>query len=406
MAIVIAAFSHQEVPINTEFMLNVSITGTGSNTEIRVKGELHNFYHRWNATDEQIEIRGSSDRIVYEAEFTITAGNKSRTGTFSVVPIAPVIVDPGDQIFVKGFPTKLDVTINNQVNAVKVSSDWIGLKASQGGVGVVIEGDIANEEVRFDSGDINIIAESPAGNDELNFNFEFGGIPVYVVDDGTNKVYLIGVDIFNLVITEIRNHNLPSGNSNPFAIARGNNKLYVADVSDDRIYHFPDNIQSGTPVASSFLLPTGNNTPQSLGYDPATDDLYCGDSADEQIYVFPAGTTESRATASRVFIIPQGVGSGGLAIDGDVIWTSLVNNLYSYSKNTANGATAVQIHTITNVYSENGNIDGLAVFGDYILCVNFNADRMYIVEKTAVNGDDTISIDLPSVITTPKGLTV
>lgn len=172
--ITIAPFSHQEIPLNTEFMLNVGITGEPE--EVRVRGDLHGFRGVWNPTVRQVEVRGIADRIVYDAPFTIHADSVQRDGTFSVVPIAPVIVDPGRQTFYKDDYNLLEVELQNQVNEAKVIADWVGLTYNPGENMAVIEGNVPDENFSFDDGDIELNVLSPVGTDELMIPFDIADI--------------------------------------------------------------------------------------------------------------------------------------------------------------------------------------------------------------------------------------
>ena len=370
MAIVIAAFSHQEVPINTEFMLNIGITGTGSNTEIRVKGELHKFYYRWNATDEQIEIRGSSDRIVYDAEFTITAGNQSRTGTFSVVPVAPVIVDPGDQTFFKGVDPELEIEINNQANKVVVKSDWIGLGYQPGGVGVKIIGEVWDEEFTVDDGILNIIAESPAGDDELDIDFDIRTRTFY----GTNIYSSVAeTDVFQVTLNDVGEvvsvSPAYSVNVHPYFLAVDADYLYSISIIGTL------SIERWNRSASADVTPTSISSSSVTGQRGIAVD-------DSLIYVlrkfssisFVLLFNKSDGVSQDGFILPSTIDEPrGVTVDGNnlIVYNHTTRELNWVSKDAADadGSTGITplIKTVTLPPSESSGYYDITVSGNSIL---------------------------------------
>jgi len=120
----ITPFPHQNIPIMTEFSLDIAVSGDPE--DISVDGRLKGFYYNWTGT--HIQLRGTPSVYAENIEITITADDASYTGTFSIVPVAPVIGELETRSVSRGVELAINIPITGHVSDLVIRGPWIGLK--------------------------------------------------------------------------------------------------------------------------------------------------------------------------------------------------------------------------------------------------------------------------------------
>ena len=177
MAVTIQSIATQNILINTEFKLDINISGNKI-TKVVVENLPIEFNYNWTGT--QCQIRGKSDRLISGAQITVKATDDDstveRSWILNVVPAAPIIKSIDKLIFVRGTINKVEIPIANSPCEVSVRGVFIGLKSDPTEVGVVLSGYIPSEsEANFtiDHGTIHVVARNGGGTDEADIDWEF-----------------------------------------------------------------------------------------------------------------------------------------------------------------------------------------------------------------------------------------
>ena len=190
----IRPIAHQNITIDTEFMLNVNITGNP--TQAWVEGLLEGFHTDWDPPI--LRVRGTATRLITNTPFTVHNSNgESRAATFSVNPAAPVITNPGRQTFYRGIENEFIVEIANSPSIVRATSPWIGMKYEPHEQGIRIFGHVPADTAAAISIPganqiIRITAKTGSLTDELEIPFEISGaVFAYIVDSSDDRIYYV-----------------------------------------------------------------------------------------------------------------------------------------------------------------------------------------------------------------------
>ena len=150
---------------------------------------------------------------------------------------------------------------------------------------------------------------SPAGITYANDRF-------YVVDITDDKVFAY---LSSGQRDPGSDFDLSSGNNTPKGIAYGNDRFYVVDTSDDKVYAY---LSSGQrDPASDFDLSPDNNSPEGITY--ANDRFYVVDAFDNKVYAHLSSGQRDPASdfdlSSRIDL-PYGMDLEGIAYGNDRLY--------------------------------------------------------------------------------------
>jgi len=160
MAVVITPFPHQNIEINTNFSLNVPISGNPSS--VSVSGRLKGFKYNWTGT--QVELTGTPEVLADNIEVTIVADDVRYTGTFSIVPTTPVIGTLTRRTVQRGELVTIQIPITGHVSNLVIDGPWIGLKYRQTDAGAEMYGTIpTSSEVDFTTREFEFSIEAYNG---------------------------------------------------------------------------------------------------------------------------------------------------------------------------------------------------------------------------------------------------
>ena len=152
MAVVITPFPHQNIPIGQPFSLNINVSGNPS--QVSVDGRIKGFVYNWNSSQNRIELTGTPEVIVENIQVIVKADNETYTGTFSIVPIAPIIGTLTRRTVSRGVNLSIPIPITGHVSNLVIQGPWIGLKYRQTSTGGEMYGTIPSDVIfttrRFD----------------------------------------------------------------------------------------------------------------------------------------------------------------------------------------------------------------------------------------------------------------
>lgn len=157
MAVRITPFSHQNMVLNTPYSLNVPVSGNPD--EVLVSGRLKGLSYHWNNPQNRIEIRGTPMNYAKDEEIVITAYDQRFTGTFSVLPVTPVIGALSRVIVQRGVNTTIPIPITGNITDLIIKGPWIGLHYRQTDSGGELYGSI-NSGSEFTSRTFNYSIEA------------------------------------------------------------------------------------------------------------------------------------------------------------------------------------------------------------------------------------------------------
>ena len=124
MAVVITPFPHQRIMVGTPFSLDIPISGNPSRAYL--SGDVRGFRSHWTGT--HLQWRGSSDTYTISEEVVVIADDERYTGTFTVVPITPIIAPLSRVTVNRGEEVTIPIPITGHVTDLTIRGPWIGLK--------------------------------------------------------------------------------------------------------------------------------------------------------------------------------------------------------------------------------------------------------------------------------------
>lgn len=174
----IAPFANQQITINTEFMLDISITGNP--TRVVVDGLLEGFYYHW--TGSVVQIRGTATRLITNAQVTVRADAVSRSALFTVVPAAPVITSLPRQTLIRGITNEFIIPVSNNPTQVAVRGAWMGMKYEPHPQGIRVYGTVplatdANFTITEGTLDVQVATGPLTDTAQIPFSFGTGAAP-------------------------------------------------------------------------------------------------------------------------------------------------------------------------------------------------------------------------------------
>ena len=103
----IEAISTQDITIDTDYALEIGITGDPE--EVTVGGLLEGFHYSWDADNDTLTIAGEATRLLGDAIWVVSAKETptstavTREITYNVVSGAPIIEEIGEQEIYQGY---------------------------------------------------------------------------------------------------------------------------------------------------------------------------------------------------------------------------------------------------------------------------------------------------------------
>ena len=147
---VIDMVEEQFIAVNQEYRLRVRITAIGGVNDAFADGDLDGYSTHWDAVADEIIIQGTPDSLTSGKRYTIHARSgtleREREVIYNVVPAAPIIEDFGTLTAVKGRYFEHQIDIENNPSTVIVRTVWVGLKKSLNEFGVLIFGDVPEDQ--------------------------------------------------------------------------------------------------------------------------------------------------------------------------------------------------------------------------------------------------------------------
>ena len=234
MAVRIRRVAHQDMPVLTPARFNIRITGDPAN--VRVDGLPDGLFYHWNSSRERVEVRGTPSELIYDEEMVVTADDKVKRGTYSVIPLAPTFEQNITRSVVRGVPFTLRVLVQNWLRDFRVRGPFSGL------------------DTRHDKFKFELFGTIPEGDnltlDQLVYDVEIGNysgsldgtitlipqalsdVRFYILDGNTVKVFQSVVPIEGLeqTVQKVKEFTLPSipgSTANYVALANDGTNLYV-----------------------------------------------------------------------------------------------------------------------------------------------------------------------------------
>ena len=327
--VAIGAFAKQNITINTEVALDINITGNPDDAYI--DGLLEGFYTNW--VDPTLQVRGTATRLVNNSPFTVEAVKGSnapvtRSGTFSVVPAAPVISSVPRQTLIRGFENEIIVPVSNNPSSVRAKGKWSGMKYEPHPDGIRIFGTVPAKDsakLTFEEDTITVYAETGSLTDQQEIEVSLAEVFFYGVRN-TDDIYRIkliddGEDIssdldFATNIGQIR------------YLVIDDTYIYFKGIGNrDRIYRVPLHTSDGQSVNATQIARFSFN-----GFGIAIDgnDGYTIENTarNEQIRVFNKNT----GATLRTFRLDWNYYGRGIAIDGDDIIVVHIQDDVNYAR--------------------------------------------------------------------------
>ena len=160
MAVVISPFAHQNITINSDFSLNIDISGNPS--DVSVDGRLKGFVYNWNGTENRVELTGTPEVLADNIDVIVKADDQQYIGTISIVPITPVIGTLSRQIVSRGQNVTIPIPITGHVSSLIIKGPWVGLSYRITASGAELYGTIPTG-VEFTTREFDFVIEAYNG---------------------------------------------------------------------------------------------------------------------------------------------------------------------------------------------------------------------------------------------------
>ena len=390
MNMAIAAIAHQNITINTPFMLDVNITGNP--THAWCEGLLEGFHTKWN--DPTLRIRGDATRLINNSPFTVWNSNgESRSSTFSVVSAAPVITNPGTLTLIKGIEFDQIVKITNAPALVQAKGPWSGLKYEPHSDGIRLFGPVPttdNFHIPSDRQKIQIVAETGELRDELDAAFNIKTLYYYAARN-TDDIYRIDLNRDDEDISS--NLDFDTNYGQIRWLDTDTDYIYFSSLANRKAaFKVPINTGDGESVNATKI--GSNFANNGLGIAIDGNDAYRIEevSGNELIRVFNKNT----GSTSRTFRLDWNHYGRGIAIDGDDLIVVYFQNsparLRWYNKNTSNNRSATHTKEIRLPGSRSG-VHDITFFDNKIYVTNTTDNNIIVIDKNTENGQRATALE-------------
>ena len=207
----IEAIATQDIAINTDYALEISITGDPE--EVTVGGLLEGFGYSWDADNDTLTIAGEATRQLGDAIWVVSAKETpastavTREITYNVVSGAPIIEEIGEQFVHKGFESDIFIPVQNRPTLLQADGLLLGLKYEPGSRedpddstemqdGIHITGTVSEGELTVESANLMLRAENDGGTDTYSLPIAIDAAPpgVYLFNDDDSDLYKISFE--------------------------------------------------------------------------------------------------------------------------------------------------------------------------------------------------------------------
>ncbi|MCY3744532.1 MAG: hypothetical protein OXH00_26240 [Candidatus Poribacteria bacterium] len=179
----IAMVSEQNIIIDTDYRLPVSITGNP--TTVEVTGDMKYFGYDWRSSDNEVKIYGTPRELLNGLNWHIEATYSDNTIlerdiAFNVIPAAPIFGTLPDIHLYRGVPINLPIPIANPPNEVTANTLLLGLGLETNSEGALVDGEIsADANFTVSQGVIELVAPHIGGDVMKNqpYTIEAGAPP-------------------------------------------------------------------------------------------------------------------------------------------------------------------------------------------------------------------------------------
>ena len=270
----IESIDEQFIPLGTR-NYELSILINRQNVDARVGGLQEGFYQTFERLDDgssQIKIKSDEvTRLLGEAVWRIDVRDLDDDTTafseiiYHVVPVTPILIDPGPQTIYKGVPFQLNVEVRNDPSVQRATSELVGLKSESVSVDektfIQSKGRLPlGVELTFDRFDADYYVENTGGSDALSVPFTIQE-PTFRVSAIAGAVRSGRLSIYEIGERVSAAGSITSGITNGRRVAMSG--ALVATLSNEGIKVF-DTDDNNSQVGSTITLPTSGRDWSSI----------------------------------------------------------------------------------------------------------------------------------------------
>ena len=318
------------------------------------------------------------------------------TGTGSRPDTAPVISSISDVSFDYSEIKTINVlAIDSQDDPIVLtlvnSSSFASIVDSGNGSGVVTLSPL--------SSDVGIHSVTVKALANLKSDFETFGVTVYQTASPTPETEIqqsdLGVTIPGVTRDGTFDFNLYSDNTSPTGIAAINDKLWVLDITDDKVYAYNSN---GTPDASFDIDLDADNTIPT-GIAAYNEKLWIIDFTDDKVYAYNSNGT--RDAASDFDLHSDNTFPTGIAALDNKLWVADDTDDKVYAYDSADGSPDTS--SDFELDSLNSNPIEITSLSNKLWVADVAGNKVYVYNSDGTR-DDTLDFDLDVANTDPEGI--
>ena len=194
--------------------------------------------------------------------------------------------------------------------------------------------------------------------------------------------------------------DLDSANANPTGITFGNNKFWVADATDNKVYAY--NADGSRDTASDFDLDSANANPTGITF--GNNKFWVINTVSitgNRVYAYNAD--DSRDTASDFDLDSINTSPVGITFGNNKFWVvdSSDNKVYAYNADGSRDDDASDF----DLDSANANPTGITFGNNKFWVVDSSDNKVYAYNADGSRDDDASDFDLDSANANPTGIT-
>ena len=268
-SLAIEDIDEQFILINTtDYALEIEIYNGTADTDFEIESSWEGFYYDWDYANDLLIVRSQeATRLFSDATWTITATEGSDTATatiiYNVVPIAPVISDPGTLTLYRNNEFNEDVAISNAPSSIQVDGLQAALKFEASDSGVNLAGTLPTDDANITQTEFDgiIVASNDGGEHTRTVTIEIGtGVaPSAWADISDPYTAEVGAS-FTLNLSD-----QVSGTPNPIITLQSGSipSGLELSINDDGDYVLSGNYESAGTYAPVFRATNGDGTSDS-----------------------------------------------------------------------------------------------------------------------------------------------
>ena len=403
----IEAISTQDITIDTDYELEIGITGDPE--EVTVDGLMEGFGYSWDAANDTLTIAGEATRLLGDAIWVVSAKETSsstavtREITYNVVSGAPIIQELGTQTIYQGTFNDIFVEVANSPTQIQVETLLVGLKHEPDTVdeveGIRISG-TPDRDANFtiDGGDMRILASNDGGEDTYNLPFDIEDLAaslnsLFYGDKANDEFLVVNRDsTFGSTAALERYFNAPNNLSEISSITSNLDNLFIADRMGSTSYNIieinKDALNAETATSEREFTQPRAQTLRGIAYDFETEDIYYCYS--DEIHISASDIADGE-TATTIRSFDLSILSGWTLADIDVSGAFLYiaannrNQIAVVSKDTDDNTEAEFESVIYLVADNNLNCKGLSIQSNKIYYLTSSGVVVYdINDKSSI----------------------